>query len=203
MTSRSTFSAAEEFSYNLKNLKRATLVGETTRGGAHPGGPMVVNDNFIINVPKGRAVNPVTKTNWEGVGVKPHIEVPQEDALLTAHLKAVEKLIASAKNKDDKFMYEWQAESLKAELNPVEVEPEILESYAGKYGPRTITFANGELYYQRIGRPKYKMIPISKDLFMFKEIDFFRIKIIIEDGVVKGIMGMYDSGATDENLKSK
>ncbi len=203
LTSRSTFSAAEEFSYNLKNLKRATLVGETTRGGAHPGGPMVVNDNFIINVPKGRAVNPVTKTNWEGVGVKPHIEVPQEDALLTAHLKAVEKLIASAKNKDDKFMYEWQAESLKAELNPVEVEPEILESYAGKYGPRTITFANGELYYQRIGRPKYKMIPISKDLFMFKEIDFFRIKIIIEDGVAKGIMGMYDSGATDENLKSK
>jgi len=202
LTSRNTFSAAEEFSYNLKNLKRATLIGETTRGGAHPGGPMVVNDNFIINVPKGRAINPVTKTNWEGVGVKPHIEVPQEDALTTAHLKALQSLAASTKDKDDKSRYEWHVESLKAELNPVKVSPETLRSYTGEYGPRTITFENGELYYQRIGRPKYRMIPLSDDLFMFKEIDYFRIKIIKEDGVLKGIMGMYDNGTTDKNLKS-
>jgi len=203
LTSRRTFSAAEEFSYNLKNLKRATLIGETTGGGAHPGGPMVVNDNFILNVPKGRAINPVTKTNWEGVGVKPHIEVPQEDALTTAHLKALEKLASSTKDKDDKSRYEWHAESLKAELNPVKVKPETLRSYAGKYGPRTITFENGELYYQRTGRPKYRMIPLSNDLFMLKEIGYFRIKIIKEDGVVKGVMGMYDNGRTDKNLKSK
>jgi len=203
LTSSRTFSAAEEFSYNLKNLKRATLIGETTGGGAHPGGPMVVNDNFILNVPKGRAINPVTKTNWEGVGVKPHIEVPQEDALTTAHLKALEKLASSTKDKDDKSRYEWHAESLKAELNPVKVKPETLRSYAGKYGPRTITFENGELYYQRTGRPKYRMIPLSNDLFMLKEIGYFRIKIIKEDGVVKGVMGMYDNGRTDKNLKSK
>ncbi|NOR21242.1 MAG: hypothetical protein GQ476_00875 [Candidatus Aminicenantes bacterium] len=203
LTSRRTFSAAEEFSYNLKNLKRATLIGETTGGGAHPGGPMVVNDNFILNVPKGRAINPVTKTNWEGVGVKPHVEVPQEDALTTAHLKALEKLAASAKDKDDKFRYEWYAESLKAELNPFKAKPETLRLYAGKYGPRTITFESGELYYQRTDRPKYRMIPLSNDLFMLKEIDYFRIKIIKEDGVVKGIMGMYDNGRTDKNLKNK
>jgi hypothetical protein len=203
LTSNRTFSAAEEFSYNLKNLKRATLVGETTRGGAHPGGPVVVDDNFIINVPKGRAINPVTKTNWEGVGVKPHIEVPQEDALTTAHLKALEKLAANTKDKNDKFRYEWHAESLKAKLDPAEVEPEILKSYAGKYGPRTITFENGELYYQRTGRPKYRLIPLSNDLFMLKEIDYFRLKIIKEGGVVKGVMGMYDDGTTDKNLKTK
>lgn len=203
LTSRRTFSAAEEFSYNLKNLKRATLIGETTGGGAHPGGPMVVNDNFILNVPKGRAINPVTKTNWEGVGVKPHVEVPQEDALTTAHLKALEKLAGSAKDKDDKFRYEWYAESLKAELNPFKAKPETLRLYAGKYGPRTITFESGELYYQRTDRPKYRMIPLSNDLFMLKEIDYFRIKIIKEDGVVKGIMGMYDNGRTDKNLKNK
>jgi len=203
LTSNRTFSAAEEFSYNLKNLKRATLVGKTTRGGAHPGGLMVINDNFLIWVPKGRAINPITKTNWEGVGIKPHIEVPQEDALKTAHLKALEKLAASTESKDDKFRYEWHAESLKAELNPVTVKQETLKLYKGKYGPRTITFENGELFYQRIGRPKYRMIPLSSDLFMFKEIDYFRIKIIKEDGVVKGVMGMYDNGVTDKNLKSK
>jgi hypothetical protein len=86
---------------------------------------------------------------------------------------------------------------------PAGVEPEILESYAGKYGPRTIIFENGELYYQRTGRPKYRLIPLSNYLFMLKEIDYFRLKIIKEDGVVKGVMEMYDDGTTDKNLKSK
>lgn len=81
LTSNYTFSAAEEFTYNLKNLKRATIIGETTGGGAHPGGPMVISDGFIVNVPQGRAINPVTKTNWEGVGVIPNIKIPATDAL--------------------------------------------------------------------------------------------------------------------------
>lgn len=203
LTSDRTFSAAEEFCYNLKNLKRATLVGETTRGGAHPGGPMVINDNFAIWVPKGRAINPITKTNWEGVGVKPHIEVPQEQALITAHLKALEKLAEKAEDERDKSIYEWHLETLKAVLNPVEVSSDILKSYMGKYGLRTITFENGVLYYQREGRPKYRMIPLSEELFMFKEIDYFRIKIMKEDGEIKGLMGIYDNGRTDISLKDK
>lgn len=81
LTSNYTFSAAEEFTYNLKNLKRATIIGETTGGGAHPGGPMIVDDQFIVNVPQGRAISPITKTNWEGVGVVPHIKVSKEEAL--------------------------------------------------------------------------------------------------------------------------
>lgn len=203
LTSNRTFSAAEEFSYNLKNLKRATLIGEVTGGGAHPGGPEIVNDNFIINVPKGRAINPITNTNWEGVGVEPHIKVSQDKALTTAQIKALEKLTKSSKDKNDKFGYEWHLESLKAELGPADVSPEILRSYAGKYGPRTITFENGELFYQREGRPKYKMIPMSDELFMFKELDYFRIKFIKENGVVTALMGLYDSGRTDKNIKDK
>ena len=81
LTSDYTFSAAEEFTYNLKHLKRATIIGETTGGGAHPGGPMVIRDGFIVNVPQGRAINPVTKTNWEGVGVIPNINISADDAL--------------------------------------------------------------------------------------------------------------------------
>lgn len=81
LTSNYTFSAAEEFTYNLKNLKRATIIGETTGGGAHPGGPMVINESFFVNVPQGRAINPVTKTNWEGTGIEPHIKTTREAAL--------------------------------------------------------------------------------------------------------------------------
>jgi retinol-binding protein 3 len=92
LTSNRTFSAAEEFTYNLKCLKRATVVGETTGGGAHPGGMRPLDDHFGLFVPSGRAINPITKTNWEGTGVSPDISVPADEALKTAHLSALEKL---------------------------------------------------------------------------------------------------------------
>lgn len=91
LTSRRTFSGAEEFTYNLKNLQRATIVGETTGGGAHPVNMKAVNKDFVLVVPVGRAINPITKTNWEGVGVQPDVKVAQADALATAHLLALRK----------------------------------------------------------------------------------------------------------------
>jgi hypothetical protein len=81
LTSAATFSAGEEFAYNLQALDRATLVGETTGGGAHPTEFVRVSDHWAIALPTGRAINPVTKTNWEGTGVKPDVEVPAEQAL--------------------------------------------------------------------------------------------------------------------------
>lgn len=81
LTSGRTFSGAEEFSYNLKNLKRATVVGETTGGGAHPVRMERLNDRFVIGVPYMRAQNPITGTNWEGTGVEPDVKVPQAAAL--------------------------------------------------------------------------------------------------------------------------
>ena len=99
LTSKRTFSAAEEFTYNLQTQKRAIIVGETTGGGAHPGGPQPINDHFAVWVPSGRAVNPITKTNWEGTGVKPDIEVPADQALKTA-LQAALKKAQESKNVD-------------------------------------------------------------------------------------------------------
>ena len=84
LTSGRTFSGAEEFSYNLKNLERGTIVGETTGGGAHPVMPVSLGDHMHITMPFARAINPITETNWEGVGVKPHIEVSSESALAKA-----------------------------------------------------------------------------------------------------------------------
>jgi hypothetical protein len=81
LTSRRTFSAAEEFAYNLQARKRATIVGDTTGGGAHPGGVQRLAGSFSVFVPRGRAINPITKTNWEGTGVLPDIVVPADSAL--------------------------------------------------------------------------------------------------------------------------
>lgn len=98
LTSQRTFSAAEEFAYDLQNLKRATIVGETTGGGAHPGREERIGGHFVLFVPRGRAINPVTKTDWEGTGVKPDIEVSAERALDTAKRMALQNL--SARTKD-------------------------------------------------------------------------------------------------------
>lgn len=94
LTSKNTFSGAEEFAYDVQNLKRATLVGETTGGGANPGGPEKVHAHFMVNVPRGRAISPVTKTNWEGTGVVPEVKVAAEQALDTAYLAALQKVRA-------------------------------------------------------------------------------------------------------------
>lgn len=84
LTSSYTFSGAEEFSYNMQTQKRATLVGETTGGGANPGGMMPINDKLGVFIPTGKAINPITKTNWEGVGVVPEVQVPATEALAKA-----------------------------------------------------------------------------------------------------------------------
>ncbi len=92
LTSNRTFSGAEEFSYDLKNLKRATVVGETTGGGAHPVRGVRIDDHFMLGVPFARAVNPVSKTDWEGTGVEPDVSVKAADALETAQKLAEAKL---------------------------------------------------------------------------------------------------------------
>jgi len=98
LTSNRTFSGAEEFSYNLKNLKRGTIIGETTGGGAHPGESSRLTAHFTMFVPNGRAINPISKTNWEGVGVIPDVKVDAQDALRVAQLMALRKLAETEKD---------------------------------------------------------------------------------------------------------
>jgi hypothetical protein len=93
LAGRRTFSAAEEFTYDLQALKRAIVVGEMTAGGANPGGPYRLGDHFYAAMPSGHSINAVTKTNWEGKGIKPDVEVPEADALKTAWRLALQHLI--------------------------------------------------------------------------------------------------------------
>ncbi len=202
LTSSYTFSGAEEFTYNLKNMKRATIVGETTGGGAHPVRLEILNDHFAIGVPYARAVNPISKTNWEGSGIEPDVKVPAAQALDKAHLLALEKLAASEQDERIQASYRWALDGLNAKLNPAVISPETMSSCAGDYGPRRIIFRNGSLFYQREGRPEMKMIPMSEDYFSFTEVPYFRLKIVRKDGKVTGIEGHYDDGTIDANPRN-
>ena len=122
LTSKRTFSGAEEFTYNLKNLKRATIVGETTGGGAHPGGGFRISEHFGMFVPTGRAINPITKTNWEGTGVTPDISVPADQALHVARIMALKKALTNLKNPDLKPRAEEEIKKLEKELEALKAK---------------------------------------------------------------------------------
>lgn len=201
LTSGGTFSAAEEFSYNLKNLKRATLIGETTGGGAHPGGTDILTDRFTIWLPTGRAINPITNTNWEGTGVKPHIEVPADKALDVAYSKALELLMEKSEDEEMKALYQWPLAEIKVKNNPVKLEVSSLKKFAGTYGPRKVTLENGVLFYQRDQGIKYELYPFSDHEFMLKGLETFRIRFLSENNKVVALQGLYDNGYTDKNLR--
>jgi hypothetical protein len=92
LTSPQTFSGGEGFAYALQAQGRAVVVGEGTGGGAHPTQPYPVTGGFVLMVPWGESISPITGTNWEGIGVVPDVDAPAEEALETAHRLALEQL---------------------------------------------------------------------------------------------------------------
>ncbi len=202
LTSRRTASAAEEFSYNMQTQERATLVGETTAGGANPGGPVQLVHGFEIFVSTGAAINPITGTNWEGTGVVPHVDVGADQALARAQMMAIDKLRADA-DAHTRAALDWTAEGLKAQLWPVTLGKERIANYVGHYGPRKLVAADGELLYSRDGGAPRRLIPISEDRFMLEGVDIVRF-VIETDAGGKGIaiVGEYDNGTSDRSERT-
>ena len=99
-----TFSAAESFAYDMKVLGRATLIGDSTKGGAHSVDLFYVEDRFEIYISTSRAINPVTRGNWESAGVIPDIIVPEQAALDTAIVLAKKAAQEFGKLKDARLM---------------------------------------------------------------------------------------------------
>jgi C-terminal processing protease CtpA/Prc len=201
LTSRNTFSAAEEFSYNMQNLKRATLVGETTGGGANPGGGFPVENMFVMFVPTGRAINPITKTNWEGVGVVPHIKTKASNALNRAHLELMKTV--KAKNPQAGHL-DWAIAGLEAKAKPVKLSTNDLKQYAGDYTNRRVIFKAGALYYQRpsVSQKMRKLTPMTNSLFAVEGIGYFRIAFKKDaQGKVVAVEGLYERGNRDLSKK--
>ncbi len=106
LTSRETFSGGEEFAYDLQSLKRAVVIGETTKVGAHDSRPVKLSEHFMIELPFARAINPITRTNWEGKGVVPDVAKPEGEALDAAYWMAVRAVAATTSNPRQKAQLE-------------------------------------------------------------------------------------------------
>lgn len=203
LTAGGTFSAAEEFTYNLKNLQRAIIVGDTTGGGAHPVEEhFFANNNTRVIVPWGRAINPITGTNWEGTGIPPHVACEADAALEVAVVMALDTLQVMETDPELKQRLSWAAEMRKALLNPFGIGS--VESLLGEYGPRRLFAENGSVYYQREGRPKMKATPMTPTLFCFEDAPYFRLEVVT-DATGRGtrLIGHYDNGHSDSNDRTR
>ena len=163
---KGTFSAAEGFAYALKHMNRATIIGEKTRGGAHPQRPYhFPKESISINVPYGKAINPITKTNWEGKGVIPNISAPTDEAFEVSYIEALKNLIEMEDDENVKHGLTMILEELKVKLNPVDLDKETLLQYTGNYSHGVkVKLENGSL--KALGY--YILIPMGNDKFMVK-----------------------------------
>ena len=165
LVSKGTFSGAEEFAYDLQNQHRATIIGETTGGGAHPVEPEPLGNGFVGNIPFARAINPVSKKNWEAVGVTPDIQVKADRALDYAALSYNDYQINNSKDSSVIKSAKWARNFLNAKFHPVTVTQPILMTYTGDYNGVVLSLENGSLYITWGGSRKDRLIPISQTAF--------------------------------------
>lgn len=169
LVSGGTGSAAEEFAYDVKTQKRGVIVGEPSYGAANPGKDFDAGGGFTMFVSTGAAVNPVTHTNWEGVGVQPDIAVPAEQALNRAHALALETVLARGGSEAMQTEARWALERLQAERAGLRLAPEeasgFVGTYAGNYGDRKVAIEHGELVYRSGRFPALKLVPLRGDAF--------------------------------------
>ena len=171
ITGPKTFSGAEEFSYNMQSQKRATLVGETTGGAANPGDVFKINSDLEIFIPTGTGINPVTKTNWEGIGVIPEVKTSKENAY-TATVELARKaaeIYTNEKALESKKLYDELEISIKQEVqshsekNDEKMEQQITEIF--KKGIDLGLFGEGDVNF--FGSQNIKNNPIAAE-YIFK-----------------------------------
>jgi CubicO group peptidase (beta-lactamase class C family) len=117
--------------------------------------------------------------------------------LALASFQEARKLAPKDQDRDREIR--WAKEGVEALRKPVSLPAEILSRFAGKYGPRHITLEGGQLYYQREGRSKYKLLPLKEDTFLLDGLGSFRVRFVEEDGRVTKLVGLYSDGQEDES----
>jgi hypothetical protein len=157
-------SAAEEFAYHVQQFKLGTLVGRTTAGAANNNALYPIAPYFVASISVGRPEHPVSRTNWEGKGIAPHVETAPPAALDNAHLLALQTL-ARTSNPTRRQGYEWDIAGLQARVQPIILPPAALDAYVGTYGIRRIWREGTTLMFQREKREPTQMIPMGNDLF--------------------------------------
>ena len=186
LTSKRTFSGAEDFTYAMKYAKRATIVGDTTGGGAHPTGPAPLGQGFVLNIPTARSYHEVTGTNWEGTGVYPDVYVKGEQALEKVQLLILKDFFTKAGNDQEKQEAQGQITTAENKLTlaqngSMNFSNQQLQKFCGEYKPIpgpgsppnniSIIIKGSNLFRSIPFPPDWKLIPISNTRFLYDNDD--------------------------------
>lgn len=160
-----TASAAEALAYTLQAAKRATIVGEPSYGGANPGGEERTPGGWLVFVSTGSPINPITKRNWEGTGVRPDTPIAAGAALALAQRLALERLVAAQPSGIAALDTRWALESLTAPARRVDAR-----AYLGSYSGAAVgVTADGLLEWRRARRPALALQPLGTDIFAIRD----------------------------------
>ena len=182
LTSRSSFSAAEEFATHVSAFGFGTLVGATTGGGGFNNEFFGLPDGLVISISTGRPVHAVTGGDWEQVGVAPAIAVVPDKALLRAQSEAMAALVPGLPA-GERAAAERVLAYYRALENPV--APALpLAAYAGTYGDRTVEAIDGGLVVRRGNRPASRLVALGPNLFAPEAAPAQRFGFVAEGGRV-------------------
>lgn len=219
LTSRNTFSGAEDFTYGLQQVKRVIVVGDTTGGGAHPSGDFSLGQGFVINIPTHRSSNFITKTDWEGTGVRPDIAVSSEQALTKAQILIFTAFLATAKDESEKQIIQWNLKSIEnntllikqLQTESIKIEKNTLMNYCGYYvatdpNERLMPFAivqNGNKIFRHFDDGyEDALVPISTTKFVINDNSSRTIEFIINNkGEIVNLILSKQSGTYKMNKK--
>lgn len=197
LTSRHSFSGAEDFSYGMQMAKRAIIVGDTTGGGAHPQMPFSVGQQFVIFIPYARSVNPITKTDWEGTGVIPDVKTNAANAFTKAQELIFKNLLSTTTNQKEKNKYQYYINSIMVNDANKKISVNSLLPLTGRYGGLLFYLDKNRLYCRNdnnggvISTLKY----LQTNLFVLDndaQVEFIKdskghyssIKIFVNDGSI-------------------
>ncbi|MES2515443.1 MAG: S41 family peptidase [Bacteroidota bacterium] len=204
LTSYKTFSAGEMVAYSLKNLHRATLVGEQTRGGAHNSPKSFLYGDYIISLPHGKAHSKLTNSNWEGVGVEPDIKATAETSLERAELDIFEKYFKNTIDTNELNNLKWQLTLLKAKNHESVLPVSELQNRVGSYSYIDITLYRNTLYYERVGRAKFPLVPMTDTKMRFKGNDSFFVEFVKDTtDNITGIITYYEDGRIEHSKRNE
>ncbi len=203
LTSKLTGSAPEAFAFSMKTLQRATIVGETTAGAAHPVTFADLGNGFFATIPIGKISNPLTGTDWESSGVEPDVSVESKLALDTAYKMTLDSLALQTTDPTAKFTLDWALDGLNMKTNSFDLNIRELPQYVGKYGQRTISMVGDRLFYKRLAG-ELQMIPMGRDKFAIDGMDNFRIRFERDnEGTIVNLVGMYEEGREDSTPRTQ
>ena len=175
-----TGSAAEAFAYDVRQFRLGTLVGATTAGAANNNGFYPIAPGFMLSYSFGTPLHPVSKSNWEAVGVAPDVVSDADRALDVAQSLALTALLDRAgADAGDVADWNWARIAVAARLSPPRLPAATLRPLAGRYGVLQVVWRDGALFYVRRSGQQARLIPLTTDgLFAVEGFnDHFRIRL--------------------------